>query len=171
MNSDFVSTRLSFRRLDPSKDDFRDYLSWLRDTENNQFINSADKDFKLSDLKYFVNQKNESDTAILLGIFLLKKPKLIGTIKLEPIDHSSKSTWLGMLIGDVPSRGQGYGFEALSAVLEYAFNVLMLKKVFLGVDKMNSAARHLYLKIGFRVSEENDSSFTMTIDSNEFKLE
>lgn len=171
MNSDFVSSRLAFRRLDPSKDDFKGYLSWLRDTENNPFINSADKDFRLSDLRNFVNQKNKSDTALLFGVFLWEKPKLIGTIKLEPINYSSKTTWLGMLIGDVPSRGQGYGFEALNAVLGYAFNVLKLEKVLLGVDKMNSPAIHLYSKIGFKVAEENDSNFTMSIDSKEFKLE
>jgi diamine N-acetyltransferase len=159
------------REIDVVADDMHSYLGWLRDVESNPFIQSSRTNYNLPQLKAYVDLKKNSVDALLLGIFLLSNSKFIGTIKLEPINFSAKTTWLGMLIGDVPSRGQGYGFEALNAVLGYAFNVLRLEKVFLGVDKMNGPAIHLYSKIGFQVIEENESSFTMSFDSIEFKLE
>jgi len=171
MNPDIVSTRLTLRRIDPTKDSFAEYLGWLRDTDNNQYIKSADKDYKLSDLIGFVSEKNDSRTALLLGIFLSSESKLIGTVKLEPINYPLRSAWLGMLIGDVASRGRGYGFEALNAVLDYAFHVLKLTRVFLGVDKLNDSAFRLYSRVGFQVFEENETSFTMILDSREFTLE
>ena len=170
MNADITSTRLTLRRIDPTKDSFAEYLGWLRDTDNNQYIKSANKDFKLSDLTGFVNKMNESQTALLLGIFLSSEPKLIGTVKLEPINYPQRTAWLGMLIGDVASRGMGYGFEALGAVLEYAASDLKLQRIFLGVDKLNNPAIRLYSKIGFRVKEENESSLIMSFDLEDFNL-
>lgn len=125
----------------------------------------------MQQLVEYIVSRNSSPDALLLAIFLKTDLRMIGTIKLEPIDYSSQIAWLGMLIGDLPSRGQGFGFEALTALLGYAFNEMKMKRVFLGVDKMNIRAIHLYSKIGFEVIEENESSFTMSLDLREFKLE
>lgn len=138
---------------------------------NNQYILSADKSYSMQQLVEYIVSRNSSSGALLLAIFLKPDLRMIGTIKLEPIDYSSHIAWLGMLIGDLPSRGQGYGFEALTAVLGHAFNEMQLRRVFLGVDKMNYPAINLYSKIGFHVTEEKDSSFTMAIDPKGLKLE
>lgn len=171
MNLEIIRSRISLRNLDPTKDYLLNYLGWLRDTENNQFIKSADKEFELANLQNYITQKNNSNSALLLGIFLMKETKLIGTIKLEPIDYSSQIAWLGMMIGDLPSRGEGYGFEALAAVLDYAFNNMDLMKIFLGVDKKNFPAIRLYNKTGFSVIEENESNYTMALDLKKFNFD
>ena len=159
------------REIDAGADDMHSYLGWLRDVESNPFIQSSNPNIDLSQLEAYVNEKKSAADALLLGIFLRTNSKFIGTIKLEPINRAAKTAWLGMLIGDLPSRGQGYGFDALTALLGHAFNGMKLEKIFLGVDKMNHHAILLYSKIGFEVTEKKESSFTMSIDLKDFETD
>lgn len=152
------------REIDAGADDMHSYLGWLRDVESNPFIQSSNPNIDIVQLEAYINEKKNAADALLLGIFLGANSKFIGTIKLEPINRPAKTAWLGMLIGDLPSRGKGYGFEALTALMGHAFNGMNLEKIFLGVDKMNHRAIRLYSKIGFEVTEEKESSFTMSFD-------
>ena len=97
----------------------------------------------------FIDSVNHDLNAFLLGLFVKSESKLIGTIKVEPIDLVKESAWLGIMIGDLTSRGKGYGKESLSAVLDFLFCSLALKEVFLGVDLDNFVAISLYRKLGF----------------------
>ncbi len=156
------STRIFLQKITPEQDNLGDYLLWLRDVEGNQYIESVSIDYSMNQLIEYIIQKNLQESSRLFGIFLLDDNQMIGTIKLEPIDFQLKSAWLGILIGHSDYRGQGYGKEAIKALLQYANSKLGLTKIYLGVDPANSAALRLYESIGFVPSLEENN--TMSID-------
>jgi ribosomal-protein-alanine N-acetyltransferase len=156
------STRIFLRKITPEQDNLGDYLLWLRDVEGNQYIESVSIDYSMNQLIEYITEKNLQESSRLFGIFLLDDNQMIGTIKLEPIDIQLKFAWLGILIGHSDFRGQGYGKEAIKALLQYANLKLGLTKIYLGVDPANSAALRLYESIGFVPSLEKIN--TMSID-------
>ncbi len=148
MKANMSTKRLSLRSLIPKEDDFGNYLSWMRDTKTNSFIESVRTDTTVEDLHSFVEFHNCSQNSLLLGIFLKGSSMHIGNIKLEPI-LPKKSATLGILIGEESWRGKGVGFEVISRVLEFCFKDLELEYVELGVNKNNLKAINLYKLLGF----------------------
>lgn len=74
----------------------------------------------------------------------------IGTAGLSGIDYRDRTAELGIMIGEADARGKGYGTEATSLILDYAFRVLGLHSVMLRVFEYNPAARRAYERAGFR---------------------
>ena len=70
MNVSIQTPRLVLREIDSTRDDLGVYLTWLRDTQNNPFIQSARIDLSMGELLHFIESSNSDDNAILLGIFL-----------------------------------------------------------------------------------------------------
>ncbi len=67
----------------------------------------------------------------------------------------------GFIIVDDSRRGMGYGKEMLCLALQYAFEILKVNKVTLGVFQNNQAAYHCYKSVGFQdVVEENQTADT-----------
>ncbi|MFN8419314.1 MAG: GNAT family protein [Anaerolineae bacterium] len=74
--------------------------------------------------------------------------KLIGFGDLH-VEWSLQLCWLGIGIGDPEYWGKGYGSEAVTLMVNYAFRELNLFKVCLGVFEYNTRAYAAYLKVGF----------------------
>lgn len=136
------------------------YLSWLRNVEENAFIEGARSDYSLRELQTYIASKVDRSDVRFWGIFL-ESQKFIGTIKLEPINWYKQTAWLGMMVGDASERGKGYGYQALNLVLNYAGEVLCLKEIFLGVHESNTPAFKIYIKSGFEIWKVNNSQITM----------
>ena len=161
MTLSLETPRLKLRQIDPDSDDLISYLSWLRDTESNPFIQSARIDYGILELIEFIKAVNSDVNAILFGIFLKSNFQFIGTLKIQPIDFTLGTAWLGIMIGNPEFRGRGYGREATQEVLNYLFNSLKLKEVFLGVDLKNFDAIALYETLGFSEHLREENSMTM----------
>jgi len=162
--------RMVLREIDPGTDDLGVYLNWLRDTQNNSFIQSARTDFVLAELVHFVESINSDDNALLFGMFLNQiSAEFIGTLKVEPIDYLKRTAWVGIMIGNPEFRGRGYGREAMEEVLNYLFNSLKLDEVFLGVDLKNFDAVSLYRTLGFSEHLREVHSMIMVKKSPNFE--
>jgi RimJ/RimL family protein N-acetyltransferase len=72
----------------------------------------------------------------------------IGTIELYDI-RGGRAT-LGIIIGEKSHWGKGYGPEAISALLEHAFDVLGLDTVRLSTFDDNPRAQAAFRKVGFK---------------------
>jgi RimJ/RimL family protein N-acetyltransferase len=153
----FSSNNFSFQNLELNQEQLENYLSWMRDIENNLFIESIDKSFSLEKLTQYIDEKNSSSQALLLGIFDNRSGIHFGNIKFEPIDMGSRSAWLGILIGDLQYRGKGYAKEIIDSTCKHISNKYNINKIFLGVNKNNSAALKTYLKSNFRIQKESSS--------------
>jgi RimJ/RimL family protein N-acetyltransferase len=88
--------------------------------------------------------------ALAFGLRTLDDDRLIGSIGFFDIEWANRVAWLGMGIGDRAYWGQGYGSEALSLALRYAFCELNLHRLSLSVIAYNARAIALYEKAGFR---------------------
>ncbi|MGB3328238.1 MAG: GNAT family protein [Thermomicrobiales bacterium] len=74
----------------------------------------------------------------------------IGTSSLMEVDFRNRSAMFGLYIGEATARGKGYGSETTRLMLDYAFNLLGLHSVRLGVAAFNPAGIRAYEKAGFR---------------------
>jgi len=73
----------------------------------------------------------------------------VGAIDLHDIDLTNGSAGLGIVIGDPADTGQGYGSDALRALLGFGFGELRLERIWLDVYDFNERARHVYERVGF----------------------
>ena len=170
MKAEFSSERFVIKSLTAEVDELKHYLSWMRNKKANPFIQGVNENFSSQKLIDYVLEKNDSKTALLLGIFVKPDKTHIGNIKIEPI-IPRKSAAIGILIGEEDWRSKGVGFEVMSRALVYCFNELELETVELGVNKKNIAAINLYSRIGFieNTQESSDSeSIMMSIQSHSF---
>ena len=86
----------------------------------------------------------------VFSIVRLDTDELIGRCLLFSVNRVDRSAMLGILIGEKACWNQGYGTEALILLLDYAFNLLNLNSVMLGVFAFNLRAAASYRKAGFR---------------------
>ena len=71
----------------------------------------------------------------------------IGTIALGDLDQANGSAQVGIALGE--ARGQGYGTDAMRAILDFGFGELRLERVWLDVVAENAPAIRSYEKVGF----------------------
>lgn len=74
----------------------------------------------------------------------------VGHLILRFVDAEKQVLRFGFVIVDPAKRGMGYGKEMLQLALRYAFEILKVEKVTLGVFDNNPAALHCYHAAGFR---------------------
>lgn len=76
--------------------------------------------------------------------------KLIGNVALEHVNWKDRCAELGIVIGEKDHWDQGYGTEAVRALLGFAFREMNLHRVFLRVFEDNVRAIRCYEKCGFQ---------------------
>jgi RimJ/RimL family protein N-acetyltransferase len=76
--------------------------------------------------------------------------EVIGRVLLFNLNPTDRCAMLGIVIGEKAYWGQGYGQEAVRLMLDYAFNLLNLHSIMLGVFAFNERAIACYQKVGFR---------------------
>jgi RimJ/RimL family protein N-acetyltransferase len=74
----------------------------------------------------------------------------VGSTALHGIDLLNRAATFGIMIGNPDARGKGYGTEATSLMLDYAFTILGLHSVSLWVYEFNVAGQKAYARAGFR---------------------
>jgi RimJ/RimL family protein N-acetyltransferase len=75
--------------------------------------------------------------------------KFIGHCALFRFDDVARTCELGITIGDKSYWGRGYGRDAISVLLDYAFRLRNLHRVFLSVNGNNERAIRAYRASGF----------------------
>jgi len=75
--------------------------------------------------------------------------RLIGKAMLEWINWTNGNGWIWLGIGEAESRRKGYGSQALTMLLRYAFAELSLFRVSAALAEYNQPVLHLFRKFGF----------------------
>ena len=127
------------------------YLSWLNDGEVTKFLEAGTFPVTAQELREFYQNVSKSRTDVLFAIVDKKTDLHIGNIKLGGINWIHRFADLGIMIGDKQYWSKGYGQEACSLLLKYAFGTLNLNKVTLGVYGNHTAAIRTYEKAGFQI--------------------
>lgn len=87
--------------------------------------------------------------------------KLIGDIDLQLVSSTDRMGWLTIEIGEKDYWGKGYGTDAVSALLRYAFRHLGIRQIRLNVKKSNVRAIGCYQKCGFMKEAEQEDEWVM----------
>lgn len=74
---------------------------------------------------------------------------VVGHLIMRFVDEEKSSLRFGFVIVDDTKRGMGYGKEMLQLSIKYAFEILKVQKVSLGVFENNAPAYHCYKAAGF----------------------
>lgn len=79
--------------------------------------------------------------------------KPVGHLIMRFLDEERKILRFGFVVVDDEKRGMGYGKKMLVTALKYAFEILLVDKVTIGVFENNQAAYHCYKSVGFCEAE------------------
>lgn len=153
-----VTERFLIRRL-CLEDVTTTYLSWFQDEDTKRYIVTSGDATSLAALREYVKEKRRDPRIVFCGIFERHSKKHIGNIKFEPTGNRTDTMELGILIGDPEWRSKGVGKEVITACGNKLSEV-GVTKIYLGVQKQNSAAIKLYENVGFQM----DNSKYLPID-------
>lgn len=145
----FLETERTGLRPLTEADATDNYLSWLNDHEVTKGLETGVFPSTKESLLDFVKKISGSKDNIIFAIVDKKTNKHIGNIKLGNINWVHRHGELGILIGDKNAWGKGFGTDACKLLVQYAFEKLNLRKVWLAVFSNNPAAINIYKKIGF----------------------
>ncbi|MBQ7360004.1 MAG: GNAT family N-acetyltransferase [Lachnospiraceae bacterium] len=96
---------------------------------------------------------------------------VVGHLILRFVDKEKKTLRFGFVIVDDSKRGMGYGKEMLKLTIQYAFEILKVEKITLGVFENNSAAYHCYKAAGFRDVLTENGSFLIEIMGEKWRCQ
>lgn len=127
------------------------YQHWLNDFD---MIKLIDRRFRPHTTEWITTwyERHAAGTgdSLIFTIIENKGFRPIGNIALQDIDYRNRTAELGIYVGDTASRGHGFGSEATTLLINFAFRVLGLQNVMLRVYEYNEAAIRVYQKAGFR---------------------
>ncbi|MBR4557615.1 MAG: GNAT family N-acetyltransferase [Clostridiales bacterium] len=83
--------------------------------------------------------------------------RVVGHFIMRYLNGNNKLLRFGWVIVDDSIRGKGYGTEMLRLGLKYAFEILGVDKVTIGVFENNELAHRCYQKVGFEDREIVDA--------------
>ena len=130
-------------------DDAPTYVGWLSDPEIAINLLMAQKILTVPaerDVLEGLSRSNE----VLAIIAREDEDTLIGNCGLHKVNHYDRHAECGIFIGDKRYWNRGYGTEALTLLIDFAFSVLNLRNVLLEVFDYNQRAMKCYEKVGFK---------------------
>ncbi len=142
--------RVTLRGLELT--DAEEIIKHFNDLEIRQFLGESIPISKQEEEEWIRNtwKMRQEGKGHIFGIELHSSRKLIGTCGLVRISPIHRGAELGIAIMDKQYWGKGLGVEALHLLLDYAFNILNLHRVWLVVIEDNERAIRSYLKVGFQ---------------------
>lgn len=104
---------------------------------------------EVEQLKWFEHQERSRD--VLRCIVALKEDgKAVGTIILSDIDQKNATGHIHIKMSKDGGRGKGYGTDAISTMVQYAFEELRLNCIYANILTYNEASIKLFERCGFK---------------------
>ena len=126
-----------------------EYLGWLNDPLVNQYLETRWTKQTIDKITQFVNEIAQSEHSLLFAIIAKKSEKHIGNIKIGPIHPHYAYADVSYFIGNRDYWGKGLATEAVSLVMDFAFNELKLRRVQAGCFEKNIGSLNVLRKTGF----------------------
>ena len=148
-----LNKSLKGNRLDliPFKEEFitEKYLYWLSDVEVTKYLDVSNYDQTKDTITKYIDRFNNSENYIF-AIVIKEINNHIGNITLQNINWVHKFATEGIMIGDKKYWKDGYGTEARSLLLEFAFNDLNLNRIVSSAFVDNVAGLKSNSKLGYK---------------------
>lgn len=121
---------------------------WMNDPRVTQFI-KRNPPLSLAEEREWLENLPKRQNHKVFGIETLEDKRLIGSIGLHDISQHSGTATTGTVIGEPEYWGGGYGTDAKMVLLDYAFNVLNLRKIRSRVYNFNGRSLAYAAKCGY----------------------
>ena len=149
MKTPFLEGRLVYLRGLAREDLRGPMLHWTDDREVTRYLSRGAYPANLEAMEEQYEAMVRSSTEVELAIVDRETDAHIGVTGIHSINWISRSGEFRVLIGEKDLWGKGYGTETTRLMVAYAFEVLNLHKVWLGVNSEQHAAVRAYEKAGF----------------------
>ena len=126
------------------------FRKWCADRYESYPINADDMNKHYSDF-------DELDT--FFQMTAIDDSGVVGHLIMRFIDEEKKILRFGFVIVDDTKRGKGYGKELLRLAVKYAFEILRVEKITLGVFENNTSAYWCYKAAGFSDVETEEEEY------------
>jgi RimJ/RimL family protein N-acetyltransferase len=134
--------------LSPYHSDYAQlFLEWMNDFDVIDTLPLSTEIISLNVENEIVNSRTKRHSYMIVDI---ATDNVIGSVSLSDINQISNTAELGLIIGNKEYWNMGYGKEASSLLLKYAFEYLNLNNIMLQVYDYNENAIHLYKDLGFK---------------------
>ncbi len=138
-------------RLRPYKScDAKYIVSWMKDEISfRKWCADRYEHYPITgeDMNQYYDQFKEDD--ILYQMTAFDETGIVGHLTMRFTDEDKQILRFGFVIVDDNKRRKGYGKEMLSLALKYAFEILKVQKVTLGVFENNLPAIYCYQSVSF----------------------
>jgi RimJ/RimL family protein N-acetyltransferase len=122
--------------------------AWNKDSEYGRLLDSSPA------MLYTEKQAKEwiekEAPQFFFMIQTLADEKPIGLVELNGVNWTFRDSYVGIGLGEREYWGKGYGTDAMTVILRYAFRELDLRRVSLTVFEYNPRAVRCYEKAGFQ---------------------
>ncbi len=140
--------------------DAKDIVSWIKDEETlRKWSSDRFGEFPICEAdintKYFENNGDCEEEDNFYPMTAFDEKGAVGHLIMRFTDNKTEVLRFGFVIVDDLKRGKGYGKEMLMLSLQYAFEILKVKRVTIGVFENNPSALYCYKSVGFKeIGEE-----------------
>lgn len=142
-------------RLRPYKPSDAGYLmDWLKDEKTVRLWRADRFSYPLTKEQlelYWEDFLSDGNAWIFMAVDRSGKP--CGHFSFRRVDYLKNSAHMGFIVVNPMERGKGYGREMVTLALRYAFGLLRVERVTLGVFTVNEAAHRCYRSVGFQDEE------------------
>jgi RimJ/RimL family protein N-acetyltransferase len=135
-------------------------LHWNADAATRRLVGDLPRSLASAEQRYDEGVAEQGVTFFSFAICRVEDGRMVGRIDLFDIDRINGSAALGIVIGDPADRGQGYGGDAVDALVDFAFGELRLERVWLATDAENVRAQATYRRSGFVEEARHRHAFT-----------
>lgn len=146
-------------RLRPYKNcDAKTILTWCKDEISfRKWTSDRYESFPITaedmNRKYVDCNGDCSDSDNFYPMTAFDDSGIVGHLIMRFTDMKKRVLRLGFVIVDDSKRGKGYGRKMIALALKYAFEILLVEKVTIGVFENNMPAYNCYKAAGFREAE------------------
>ena len=158
MKQIFESADIAFVEL--SERLIPDYLVMVNDTEHvSRFIGGKNKQYTAEEEASWVRGKL-AEKAPVFSMIEKATGEYIGNIELMDVNETEKE--LGIAI-TAAKQDRGFGTQAVTALTQYGFDALGLKRITLRTRPFNARAIRVYEKCGFKEYDRTDDHICMEL--------
>lgn len=127
--------------------DIPTFVRWFNDPEVRYYLQMYMPLSMAEEEKWFERQLEDRDNKV----FAIETAEgiHIGNCGLDCIDWRNGNAELGIVIGEKDYWGKGYGSDAITTLLRFAFHEMGLHRIYLRVDDDNERGIRCYERCGF----------------------
>jgi len=127
------------------------YISWLNDSEVNEFLEVRHKKQSIEDVINYVNTLRAKPGCELFAVFTKKEHIHVGNVAITHYNPDNQGYVIyGLMIGDPRARMLGLGGEATVLMIEYLFRNPDIRRIQGGAVADNYNSCNVFESLGFK---------------------